>query len=73
MNFSSASFGDELINRNAVAMILVVRPDDERRQHHFLGVGLLAVLAGLKDRELDAISECARVDFVSTMTAARRA
>src|SRR5271154_3054044 len=60
---SSPGFGDELVDRDAVAMILVVGPDDERRQHHFLGIGLLAVLAGLKDRELDAIGERARLDF----------
>src|SRR5208337_4252483 len=60
---SSPGFGDELVDRDAVAMILVVGPDDERRQQHFLGVGLLAVLAGLKDRELDAIGERARLDL----------
>src|SRR6202522_2729335 len=60
MNALLSGFGDELVDRDAVAMVLVIGPDDERGQDHFLGVDLLAVLAGLNDRELDAVSERAR-------------
>ena len=40
MNSLLSGFGDELVDRDAVAMVLVIGPDDERRQDHFLGVGL---------------------------------
>src|SRR5580693_3994933 len=57
MNSLLSGFGDELVDRDAVAMILIIGSDDERRQDHFLGVGLLGVLAGLNDGELDAVGE----------------
>src|SRR3984957_13959724 len=60
MNALLSGFGDELVDRDAVAMILVIGPDDERGQDHFLGIGLLGVLAGLDEGELDAVSEPAR-------------
>src|SRR3984957_11412786 len=60
MNALLSGFGDELVDRDAVAMVLVIGPDDERCQDHFLGVGLLGVLASLNDGELDAVGERAR-------------
>src|SRR5580693_5656463 len=60
MNSLLSGFGDELVDRDAVAMVLVIGPDDERCQDHFLGVGLLGVLAGLNDGKLDAVGERAR-------------
>src|ERR1700689_5493834 len=60
MNSLLSGFGDELVDRDAVAMVFVVGPDHERGQDHFLGIALLAVLAGLNDRELEAVSERAR-------------
>src|ERR1700722_9125594 len=58
-----SGFGDELVDRDAVAMVLVIGPDHERRQDHFLGVRLLGVLAGLNDGKLDAVGERARDQF----------
>src|SRR5271154_388616 len=60
MNALLSGFGDELVDRDAVAMVLVICPDDERGQDHFLGVGLLGVLASLDDGKMEAVSERAR-------------
>jgi hypothetical protein len=51
---------DELFNGQAIEMIVCVRPDDERRDHQSLCAALIRVLAGLNDRNLDAISQRAR-------------
>jgi len=48
---------DQLIDREPVLMVVAVRANDERRDRQVFGRGLVDVLAGLHDRNLQLVGE----------------
>src|SRR5208283_999731 len=54
--------GHQLVHREAVGMVVVVRANDERRYHQIVRAGLVDVFAGLRDRHLDLVGERSRAE-----------